>query len=151
RWPTWRSCGASCAIPGTPGSGGLWPGLEHQLSDDFFAEYLSGRSESQPQVEALGAATTLSPRNGQALLAAASRLCRDRLNGEPAVAAALLIGRDVQPPDARPERFDLVLGVEAAHDEPDDAIIVLDEPGPRGAEVDVRLSDGLSDSCDIFP
>lgn len=53
---------------------------------------------------------TLNPQDGDALVTASPRLCGDRLDREPAIALALLIGGDVQPPDACTESVDLVLG-----------------------------------------
>jgi hypothetical protein len=83
-------------------------GLEHQLANDLtvarpVGHYLSRGTEAQTQVETLRAAITLYPQDGDALLPTSPRLRGDRFDGESAVAPALLIGRDVQPPDACPE------------------------------------------------
>ena len=125
--------------------------LEEQFADNLLAHYLAGGSEAQAQVEPFRAAVTLHPQDGDALQTTPPRFCRDRLYRESAVPPALLIGCDVQPPDTCPERIDLALRVEAAHDEPDDAIVVQDEPWPGRGVMDVGLGDGVDDRGNEFP
>src|SRR4051794_40217983 len=92
------------------------------------------------------------PRRRQQGAATTSDLPGHRLDREAAVAAALLAGRDVEPPQTGAQIGVLAdsgeVGVEEAHEETDRPAAVPDEARPGDGRVHVRLGEGLHDGID---
>jgi hypothetical protein len=103
-----------------------------EFADDLAVQRLPGGAEAESEVEALGKVLVRDPEHCYTGLATAARLLAYRLHGEAAVAAALMVGCDVQSPIPTPEERVLRLrGVEAGHDKADRFLAIGDKAWPR--------------------
>lgn len=91
------------------------------------------------------------PQDSDSVLGAAAGLDAELLDSEPAVSGALVSGRDVEPSDPAAEIVDRAVRVEAAHDRPDEVVVVVDQSGPCGGGMGVGLGEGHRDGRDELP
>jgi hypothetical protein len=101
--------------------------------------------ETQPPVETLRAVLVPVVAHRQPVLPAAGGLLADGFDRESAVALALVSGADVQPPQVAVEQRVVMVRGERGHDEADQLIPVVDQPGPGDIGHRVGIGQGPGD------
>jgi hypothetical protein len=124
-----------------------WSG-EVAFGDDLVVKGLTGRGEAEFEIELLGAVRVGQPEDCDAFLVAATGFGDEFIDGETAVARALVAGGYVQAPDSTLEEVDRTFRVEAAHDEADQLRVVVHEARPSHVGLGVCLGQGHRDGCD---
>jgi len=123
--------------PCVPGSdparhrfGGRSPGGEKPLSDRFTLVVLASGLEAQAPVEGLRAVLPRVVAHREPVMSASHGFPAQLLDRESPVAASLVLGTDVEPPQVTVEQRVVQARGESGHDEAHQLVAVVDQPGP---------------------